>query len=342
VLGTEESAETPLRLLRLTGLGARIRGDESSRTLEVYLAHHEARVILALRRRVEVEDGDPPSADDLGRRRAGGARLSALAAGNIVTESAVRSANRVVRIAENRVARTTVAPSAGGWDDLPPNLLIDDVDAEAARMAALPPALVRSRVVADTVRAIRVEAVEDLHFRPGAQELNATIHAPAGTARLAASHSGATPGAIDALAKALSGEAGPVRFVAGHLYRHGGGIDLEPTAVAAGDSVIVPAFADASSEAIPTTAPPATDPLVAEITSALELTAELVHRGHRHLAPGWPQRAERTADSLRRAGLAAAAAAVSGLAGEVRSSGREIVDRWADAHIRLLVTAEQL
>jgi hypothetical protein len=342
VLGTEESAETPLRLLRLTGLGARIRGDETSRSVEVYLAHHEARVVLALRRRVDVEDGEPPSAGELGRRKAGGARLSALAAGNVVTESAVRSANHVVRIAENRVARTTVAPSGGRWDDLPAGLLIDDLDAEAARLAGLPPTIVRARVVAESVRAIRVQVVEALHFRPGTQQLVATIRAPRGTARLVATHTGAAPGAIDALARALSGEAGAVRFVAGHLRRYGGGIDLEPTAVATGATVIVPAFADASGEAIATTAGAIADRLAAEVTGALELTAELVHRGYRHLAPGWPQRAERVADSLRQTGLSGAGAAVAELAGEVRSGGRDLVDRWADAHIRLLVTAEQL
>jgi hypothetical protein len=342
VLGTEESAETPLRLLRLTGLGARIRGDETSRSVEVYLAHHEARVVLALRRRVDVEDGEPPSAGELGRRKAGGTRLSALAAGNVVTESAVRSANRVVRIAENRVARTTVAPSGGRWDDLPAGLLIDDLDAESARLAGLPPTIVRARVAAESVRAIRVEAVEDLHLRPGAQQLVATIRAARGTARLVATHTGAAPGAIDALARALSGETGAIRFVAGHLRRHGGGIDLEPTAVATGATVIVPAFADASGETIATTAGAITDRLAAEVADALELTAELVHRGYRHLAPGWPQRADRVADSLRHTGLSAAGAAVAKLAAEVRSGGRDVVDRWADAHIRLLVTAEQL
>lgn len=343
VLGTEESAETPLRLLRLTGLGARVRGDEHSRSIEVYLAHHEARVVLALRRRVDVDDDDdPPSAHELGRRKAGGARLSALAAGNVVTESAVRSANRVVRIAESRVARTTVAPSGGRWDELPEGLLVDDLDAEAARLAGLPPTLVRARVIAESVRAIRVQAVEDLHFRPGAQQLVATIRAPEGTARLVATHTGAAPGAIDALVRALSGEAGAVRFVAGHLWRHGGGIDVEPTAVAAGTSVIVPAFADASSEAIATTAGVVADRLATEVSGALELTAELVHRGHRHLPPGWPQRAERAAAGLRQAGLSAAGAAVAALATETRAGGRDLLDRWADAHIRLLVTAEQL
>lgn len=78
VLGTEEAAQTPLRLLRLNGLGARVWGDDSIRTVEVYLAHQEAGVVLALRRRAEVEAGaEPPTAEALGRRKAGGTRLSA-------------------------------------------------------------------------------------------------------------------------------------------------------------------------------------------------------------------------------------------------------------------------
>ena len=251
-----------------------------------------------------------------------------------------------MRSGPRRWSRPRVPRSAGRsastWDELPDGLLVDDLDAEAARLAGLPPAIVRARVIAESVRAIRVEAVEDVHFRPGAQQLVATIRAAEGTARLVATHSSAAPGAIDALARALSGEAGAVRFVAGHLSRHGGGLDVEPTAVAAGSGVVVPAFGDASSEAIATTGEGVADHLAAEVAGALELSAELVHRGHRHLPPGWPQRAERAAARLRQVGLASASAAVAAVATEVRAGGRDLLDRWADAHIRLLVTAEQI
>lgn len=343
VLGTEETAETPLRLLRLTGLGARVRGDDASRTVEIYLAHPEAGVVLALRRRVDVDDGEPPSADELGRRKAGGARLSTLASANVVTESAVRSANRVVRIAESRLAKTSVARSAGRWDDLPEGILVTDLEAESARLAGLPPAMVRARVIAESVRAVTIEAVDDLRYLPGAQQLQATIQAPQGTARILFTHTAATPGAIDALAKALSGDDGPVRFVAGHLRRHGGGIDIEPSAVVAGSTVVVPAFAAAAAgQAISSTPATATDRLAVAVGEAIDISADLVHRGHRHVPPGWPQRANRSAQDLRQAGLSAAGASLDALAEVVRYGGVEIVDRWADAHLRLLVTAEQL
>ena len=344
VLGTEEAAETPLRLLRLTGLGARVSGDDAVRTVEVYLAHGEAGVVLALRRRVESGDGeDAPSAAALGRRKAGGARLSALAGGNVVTESAVRAASRIVRIAESRVGRTTVAPSAGVWDDLPAGILVGDVDAESARLAGLAPAVVRARVVAENVRAVAIEEVEGVQYLPGDQRLLATVRAPVGRAVVSFTHSSACPGAVDTLSEALGGALGPVRFVAGHLHRHAGDVVLEPTAVVAGASVVVPAFAPATGSAITAGAGAAKDPLAAALGDAIAASAEVVHRGWRHLPPGWTGRAERAAQGLRQVGLDRAAGAMTDLVGATRAVGTDgALDRWADAHLRLLVTAEQL
>ena len=344
VLGTEEAAETPLRLLRLTGLGARVSGDDAVRTVEVYLAHGEAGVVLALRRRAEAGDGEEaPSAAALGRRKAGGARLSALAGGNVVTESAVRAASRVVRIAESRVGRTTVAPSAGHWDDLPAGILIGDLDAEAARLAGLAPAVVRPRVVAENVRAVVVEEIESVHYLPGDQRLVASIRAPVGRAVVSFAHSSACAGAVDALAEALGGALGQVRFVAGHLHRHAGDVVLEPTAVVAGSSVVVPAFAAATGSTITAGAGGATDALAAALGDALATSADVAHRGWRHLPPGWTGRAERAAQGLRRVGLERAAGAMTDLAAATRAASTDgVLDRWADTHLRLLVTAEQL
>lgn len=343
VLGTEEAAETPLRLLRLSGLGARVSGDDAARTVEVYLAHADAGVVLALRRRVEAGDGErAPSAATLGRRKAGGARLSALAGGDVVTESAVRAASRVVRIAESRVGRTTVAPSAGLWDDLPAGILVGDLDAEAARLAGLAPAVVRPRVVAENVRAVVVEEVEGVQYLPGDQRLLATLRAPVGRAVVSFAHSSACAGAVDALAEALGGALGPVRYVAGHLHRHAGEVILEPTAVVAGSTVVVPAFAPASGSTITAGAGGAKDPLAAALGDAMAASAEVVHRGWRHLPAGWTRRAERAAEGLRRVGLDRAAGAMADLAATPAAVIDGALDRWADAHLRLLVTAEQL
>jgi hypothetical protein len=343
VLGSEEPAETSLRLLRLTGLGARVSGDDSSRSVEVYLAHVNAGVVLTVRRRVDVDVDDPPSGVVLGRRKVGGARLSALAAGNVVTESAVRSANRLVRFAENRVARTTVTASAGGWDELPTGILVHDLDAEALRLAGLPPAVVRPRVMAEAVRALVVEEVDDVVYHPGAQRLDVSIRAPTGRGTISLTHASATAGAVDALAEALDGTSGPIRFVAGHLRLHGGEVVIEPTAVVAGTTVIVPGFAPTTAVTMTARGYVVSDPLVAAIDDALAVSSEVPHRGWRHLPPGWNTRAERCADQLRRIGLHRAGTALTDLASATRAApDHDALPRWADTHIRLLVTAEQL
>ncbi|MFD0267230.1 hypothetical protein ACFVGY_11615, partial [Streptomyces sp. NPDC127106] len=62
--GTGEPGTTPLRRVRLTGLGCRVTGDPASRTAEVYFAHGGAGIALVLRRRFELTGaqaaGGPP------------------------------------------------------------------------------------------------------------------------------------------------------------------------------------------------------------------------------------------------------------------------------------------
>ncbi|WP_063038334.1 hypothetical protein [Nocardia pseudovaccinii] len=345
VLGTEEPAETPLRHLRLTGLGAWVGGDAETRGVELYLAHAEARIVLTLHHSITVPaDAEPPDAAALGARRCGPARIADLAAGNVVTESAIRSANRAVRLANSRVARTSVMPSAGAWETLPPELLIGDLDAESARIAALPPAPIRPRVHGESVRALIVETVEAIRYLPGEQRLVAQLRCPVGTATAIFTHTSATPGAIDALTESLSGALGPVRYVAGILERHAGHLTITPTAVVAGRRVIVPSFAPTGILAPPDGSAAIDDPLAATVTTALAITAEVAHRGIRHLPPSWFDRATDAAGSLRRHGFATAATTLDILRTTLATpiSADTALDLWADTHLRLLVTAEQL
>lgn len=342
VLGTEEAAETRLRLLRLTGFGARVTGDATSRTVEVYLAHVEAGVVLTLRRLVQATpDADPPTAVEVGRRKVGGARLSVLAGGNVVSESAVRSANRLVRVTESRLATTTVTPSAGAWQDLPDGLLVTDLDAEAARIAGLAPAVIRPRIVAESLRAVEIVEVESVGWLPGEQRLVGTLRTPGGRASLSLPYSAAAPGAVDATAEALGADP---RFVAGHLRRHGGGLVVEPTALVVGNQVVVPAFAEPHSAQVDAATPADGDAVTRAVREALSVSAEVVHRGWRHLPPSWAVRAEQSAQRLTGLSLEHAGSCLRDLARAVRRGGTELdlLDNWADTHLRLLVTAEQL
>ena len=241
VLGTEEAAETALRHLRLTGIGCRVTGDSESRTVRVFLAHGEAGVVLVLERRWEMEEGESSIGADLTGRRLAGSTVAVLAAGNVVTDSALRSAGRVVRIGTNRVTRTTVAASSGDWGHLPQSLVVRDLNALSSMLAALPPRLVRPRVEADLARVIEIGEMLDLRYESGAQRLTARIRAiDGGTATVSATHRALTPGALDALAAALAGRP---RFVSGVIRRFRSDVVVEPLAVVAGGTVVVPDLA---------------------------------------------------------------------------------------------------
>ncbi|MBT2211626.1 hypothetical protein [Actinomadura sp. NEAU-AAG7] len=338
VLGTDESADTPLRRVRLTALGCRVGGTAESRTADVYLAH--ADTVLVLRRHWAVPDGAPLTGADVAGRRVLGVSLRALAAANVVSESATRSASRVVRVSAGRVARTTVTPLGEAWASLPPALLVRDLEAHEREMDAWPPRLVRPRVEAETVRVVEIAEVRDIGYHPGAQRLEAVIADAAGaTAVLSAEYAPHRPAALDVLAAALAD--GP-RFVSGAVRRERGGLVVDPFAVLAAGGPVVPDLMPGDGTAVLAAPPaPAPDPLGAVLDTALAACAEIAHRGLRHLPPGLSDRVARAGDDLARAGLHAAAGTLARLAAALTGDDpRAAVRAWADACVRLTVTAE--
>jgi hypothetical protein len=86
-----------------------------------------------------------------------------------------------------------------------------------------------------------------------------------------------------------------------------------------GDKVVVPAFAAVEAASMEVGVPRPNDPLSASVQDALTLSADLVHRGWRHLPPSWATRGERAAQELRSIGLLRAADAVQDLVMATRS-----------------------
>lgn len=338
VLGTDERAETPLRRVRLTALGCRVAGTAEARTADVYLAH--AGIVLVLKRRWDVPDGTRLTGADLAGRRTLGTPLRSLAAANIVSESAARSAGRVVRVAAGRIAKTTVTPLGNAWETLPAGLLVRDLAAEARALDALPPRIVRPRVEAELVRAVEIADVRDIGYHPGSQRLEAVVADAAGTtAVVSADYSPHRPAALDALAEALA--AGP-RLLTGAVRKDRGGLAIDPFAVLTGDGVIVPDLAPGEGTADLDAPPPTTpDPLTHVLGEALAACAEAAHRGLLHTSPGLRERIARAGKDLDRAGLRTAAGTVAALAAALAADDPHDTARtWADAHIRLLTTAE--
>jgi hypothetical protein len=342
VLGTEESAETALRRLRLTGIGCRISGDTDSRSVRFYLVHGEAGAVLVLDKTWELGEGESPSGHELGERRVSGTSVAALAGGNVVTESAMRSARRAVRIASNRVAKTTVARSAGGWSDLPDSILVRDLRVLATRLAGLPPRIIRPRVEADLVHVVAVGEVSNISYAPGLQQLTARITAvDEGEATVVATHRGVTPGALDALAAALRSQP---HFISGITYRFRGEVMIDPLAVVTGDSVIIPDIAAGEGTGeIEVVEEMKRDELVGALDDALKISAEVAHRGFRHLPPTFSSRIDRTASALRVVGLRRAAESMARLGAMLQAGPlARAASVWIDTQIRLMVTAESL
>ncbi|HEX6361242.1 hypothetical protein [Actinophytocola sp.] len=329
VLGSDEPEETPLNRVRLTGLGCRV----TTGAAEVYLAD-PAGTVLVLRKRWDTDE----TGAALARRRLGGTTLAALAAGNLVSESAARSASRVVRLVSSRVGKTSVTPSNGTWDTLPSPVLVRDLAMLDKALANLAPRLVRPRVEAEHLRVLVVSEVLDIGYHPGDQRLDAVITDEAGTsAVLSASYRPTAPAALDTIDAAL--RAGP-RFVAGAVRRTRGALVLDPTALVVDTSVVVPDLApgDGSAALHGATSTPS-DPVTIALDAALGVCAEAAHRGLRHLPPDFEQRVAEAVATLRETGLSKASAALHRFA---IALGRPeaAVNAWLDAQIRLSTTAD--
>ncbi|MDX8140681.1 SWIM zinc finger family protein [Lentzea sp. BCCO 10_0061] len=308
ILGPDEPAETPLKRVRLTALGARLRAENAA---DVYFASGD--VVLVQR--------DTPLRT--------GVRL---AASNVVSESATRSASRAVTLKTSRVAKTSLTPVGTAWDHLPQALVIDDYAKAAAHLAELPPRQVRARVEAELVRAIRVTEVSGLAYDPAAQRLTATLHDPTGTScLLEATHRAVAPQSLDALTAAL--RANPTT-ITGSVRRHRGTLVVDPLAVHTPAGVVV---VDLATDTTPQPLSPGvttSDPLSAAVDSALTVLAEASHRGLDHLTDSLLTRVREVGAHLHRTGLRTAAASVTAFADGPASA------TWLAAHLRLLVTAD--
>ena len=337
ILGTEEAAETQLRRVRMTGLGCRVDRSGDERRVQIYLADTLAGTALT------IAQTWPDDGSDLARRRLAGSTVAALAAGNIVTETAVRGADRRLRFGVNRIARTTVSPSAGVWDTIPSSLLVRDLDALTTELDGLPPRLIRPRVAAEDLRVIELGDVREIGYSPGSQRLEATVTASGGgRARLVAEHKAFAPAALDALAESLSGSRGAPRYVSGTVRRSRGGIVIAPIAVVADETVIIPDLAPGDgSTALTRAGGNRPDPLVATIDAAAGLLAEMAHHGIRNLSATFGTRLDAAGGMLQSAGLKLAAYDMCALRRTLGPDpGREAATAWADAAIRLLTLAD--
>ncbi|WP_424188968.1 SWIM zinc finger family protein [Actinokineospora sp. G85] len=327
VLGTEERASTPLRRVRLIGLGCRVTPVGEARQVEVYLADPHSGTVLVLRREWAAED--TTTGHDLAGRRVVGAPLRSLSISNVVSESATRSAGREIRISQGQLAKTAVTPLGEAWSSLPPSLRVESYAELSAELAELPPWCVRPRVAAEFVRVLRVESVSWVSYAPGAQRLTAEVVDPEGTtATVVCDYRAVSPGALDVLAALLT----DAHYLSGTVRRVGGTVLIEPIAIHTGTAVEVLDLAATNRSTLTTIDHDQADPLVAALNTALDTLAEAAHRGLDHPSSTYSHRVEAAAARLGEVGLGRCEVAV-------RNSDEALTD-WVDAYLMVSTTAE--
>ena len=348
VLGSDEARETALDHVRLVSLGATIDADGRSRDAEVYLADSDSGVVLVASKRFTfAEDAEPENGPDLARRAiAGRITLGTLAHGQLVTRAAKRQANHSVSISTTRTAKTSVAPSSGGWGSLPPSLLVNDFAVLASSLRERPPRMLRPRRLASQIRVLAIAPGQVLRvgYRPGEQEIVAELgDGNGGRVLLSKHHRSAAPHALDVLAQALDGPHAP-RFVAGEVRLGPSGLEIDPTAIVT-DRVLVPdlegAVTSAASrvDALPHFAPRAAQPMQLALDATQALLEESLHDGLAHLRPGFADRASAAADALSKVGLLAMERRIRALRASVVTHAPAAA-AWIDASVRLELTRE--
>ncbi|WP_157975121.1 hypothetical protein [Glycomyces dulcitolivorans] len=341
VLGSEEADATPLTLVRLTGLGARVGTEGDRRTLELYLAQPETGMVLSIKRDWPIPENETVTGAEVASRRLAGCRIGTLAAGNTVTEAATRTAARALKLGTGRLAKTQVLPLGLAWNDLPSSLRATDLDALAEELGERPPALVRPRVAAESLRVLAVDECEPLGYDPASQRLHALITGPdGGSALVVVAHTSAAPGALEAAEKAFA--AGPLS-IAGHVHRHRGKLIVEPTAILTADGPVVPDLApgDDSADLAAAGDAAASEPVSAVIEDAISVCADLAHQGLRRSREPSRVRVEAAAAALNKVGLQRAATDfvhLSKALGDEDEAAKAAA--WTAAAVRMLVTAE--
>ncbi|KER68431.1 hypothetical protein HR51_28590 [Burkholderia cepacia] len=342
MLGIGVKGEVELDHLRLVSLGVELWADEAEEGASVLFADPDTQTVMVLTRNwpraADVAAGG--RAPDLAGRRVAGFPLRQIAAGQVVTKTAKRRANGAVDIAAG-VRQTGVLPlSPKSWDDLAAPIRQPGIAALVAHLRDALPDFVRPRQAANGaaagaagslhVVAFEPMVVRSVHWDAAAQVLHARLaHGEAATTgvdgddvlHLALPHRAVAPGAVDALARALAGEWGGLRALAGTVRLHAGAAVMRPLAVLTAQRAVVLQTEATAPQPLPLAGGRAPLPeLVALAEDTLALLAEWLRQGMRHQGGGAVERARAQATRLERAGLAHAGRLLRLLADGLRAA----------------------
>lgn len=315
VLGIGVNGEVALDRLRLVSLGAALWRDEREEGASVLWADPDTQSVTVMARQWPLEAQAPPH---IGERRVAGHPLRQLAASQVITQRATRSANGTINVAAQRQHTGLLPLSPRAWDELGAPLRHPDPAALAAHLARQPPAFTQPRVAAAGIaggapaafHVVQVDALQTAHvgWDPVTQTLHAELVARDGQGtglRLLHPHRAAAPDAVDVLARVLDGHYGALRAVAGNVHLQGGALVMQPTALLTDTQAVVPqVHPPVAPLPVPAIAAAGSTPLL----DTLEQLALLLQQGLRHQHGGGWDRVQEQAHRLQLAGYRQAAA----------------------------------
>jgi hypothetical protein len=233
----------------------------------------------------------------------------------MVTQVARRRANRALRFGRGAQPPT---PQAGDWGELPPGLLVAELERHAAELRVRPPRLLRPRLLAESLHVVPVGRVVDVVYAPGEQAVAALVEDPAGhPLRVMRRHRSVAPHALEALAAALA--SGP-RFLSGHLRASAHGLELDPLAVVTDRVIALDVAAPGKLELPAGRLDLEPTPVAAAVAEAWGCLEDAAHSGLLRPPGGFADRVGRAIERLTAVGLEETAGRLRGLADAVRGA----------------------
>lgn len=328
ILGVGVRGEVPLDHLKLVSLGIDLWTEDAADGADLVLADTDTQTLMVLRRRWLRTESAATAPVELALRRVGSQPLRQLAASQIVTKAAARRANGAVEITFT-ARQTNVFPlSPPAWDALGAPLRQTRLADLAALLRTVPPDFVRPRQL---LRQFHVVAPASLTVQGwGWDAATQTLHAVVGPAEsedeaeltlsLHLPHRAHAPGAVDALASALQGEWGALRALAGPVWLAHGQLHMEPLALMAEQRAVVLQTEPARAQAL--VSPPARPPSEArqqQLDQVLDLLAQWLRRGLRHVGPSAVAQGHALARDLSAHGLVETARQVEAAVASLRT-----------------------
>lgn len=232
IRGSASDHETALRSAHLIGLGCSARFRRGGVELVAYMQDAATGAMIVIPRSWD-DPADPaklpPSLWQLAQQPVTrGASLAAFGGGQALARGGRRQPNGSYTSA----GQIAVSPQHYSWERLHAPLLAEDFAELSARLAALPPAALRPRVLADGLFVCAVAGCRDASFHPASQEVQATLVDSAGAAAaLIHPYTARGRGGAEQLLAKLRDQPETLRFVAGRARLGPGGPVFAPTAL---------------------------------------------------------------------------------------------------------------